>query len=158
MSASGARRSERLNFIHACVLAGTVASLAMMPVGGAFRLLGLRVGFYGPKFAGLYLESAGPVALFVQHLALGWLSVLPLALILRRSLPGRYAVTSGLIFGAAYYVLVNSLVLPWYFGDPSPWALGFSTVTPSLIVHLVVGASAAWVLRRFDGDREAASE
>lgn len=156
MSASGARRSWRQGSIHACVLAGMIASLAMIPVGGAFRLLGLRVGFYGPKFAGLYLESAGPVALFLQHLALGWLSVVPLALILRLPIPGRHALTSGLLFGAAYYVVVNSLVLPWYFGDPSPWVLGFSTVMPSLMVHLVFGVSAAWVLRRFDGDPDAA--
>ena len=60
------------------VISGTVGALAMMPVGFLFRALEMRVVHYGPKFAALYLQAPGPLALFLQHLVLGWVSESPL--------------------------------------------------------------------------------
>jgi len=118
---------------------GTIASLVMMPPGFVFQRLGWRVGHYGPKFAQLYAEQPGPALLFVQHLVIGWVSALPLLWLLWRGGFGQRPVAAGLLYGAGYYVLVNALALPLAFGDPLPWLLGWRTVLPSLVVHLVFG-------------------
>lgn len=129
------------------LIAGTAAALAMMPAGFIFRALGMRVGHYGPKFAGLYLTDPGPLALFAQHLVLGWVSVLPLCWLAWERRPPSHAVRMGAVYGAAYYVAVNSLALPLYFGDPLPWQLGIDVMVPSLVVHIVFGVVAAWAMR-----------
>jgi hypothetical protein len=121
------------------ITSGTVAGVAMMPVGFAFRALGMRVGYYGPKFASLFVSDPKPLILFAQHLVLSWVSALPLVafLLLRRN---RLSPASlGAAYGVGYYIVVNSLALPLYFGDKLPWHLGPSTVLPSLIVHVVFG-------------------
>lgn len=126
---------------------GTIAALAMMPFGFAFRAAGMRVGHYGPKFAALFVENPSPVFLFAQHIVLGWVSVLPFILLLvyiRLPVP---AIVAGAIYGAAYYVLVNSLALPLYFADPTPWQMGLAFVIPSLVIHVVFGVAAAFVSR-----------
>lgn len=129
--------------IRESLRSGTIASLAMLPFGALFKMAGLRVGHYGPKFAGLFFTEPGPVLLFAQHLVIGWVSALPLLALL----PGRgrrpRALAIGAAYGAGYYVLVNSLVLPWSFGDPTPWRLGAAVVLPSLVVHLVFGLAVA---------------
>jgi hypothetical protein len=127
-----------------CLRSGTLASLAMMPFGALFRWLGLRVGHYGPKFAAwLFGTEPGPVLLFAQHLVLGWLSALPLLLVLvlpLRALATRRArLVVSAAYGAGYYAAVNALGLPWFFGDPSPLLLGWPVVYPSLVVHVVFG-------------------
>ena len=71
------------------VAAGTAGALAMMPVGFLFRILEMRVGHYGPKFASLYLQAPGPAALLIQHLVLGWVSAVPLCLLPLHRLPLR---------------------------------------------------------------------
>ncbi|MGB4061660.1 MAG: hypothetical protein WBK26_15755 [Burkholderiaceae bacterium] len=129
---------------------GTIASLVMMPPGLAFQAVGLRVGHYGPKFAGLWVDNPTPAFLFAQHLVLGWVSALPLLAWLAWS--GRAAqrpVVAGALYGAAYYAVVNSLGLPWWFGDPTPWQLGPATVLPSLVVHTVYGASIGFTAAHF---------
>lgn len=127
---------------------GTIASLAMMPVGFAFKAMGMRVGHYGPKFGALFVQDPTPFFLFAQHIALGWLSALPLLVLLSRvALPTPSLVIGGL-YGAGYYVLVNSLALPLYFEDPLPWQLGVSFVLPSLVVHVVFGVSVSYFSRR----------
>ena len=134
------------------VAAGTVGALAMMPAGFLFRILEMRVGHYGPKFASLYLQAPGPVALFIQHLVLGWVSAVPLCLLPLHRLPLRRVLAVGSLYGAAYYVAINSLALPLYFEDPLPWGLGPAVVIPSLVVHVVFGAAVAyvvWLLRRW---------
>ena len=136
-----------------CLKSGTIAALAMMPVGFAFRAAGMRVGHYGPKFAQLFVDAPGPLFLFAQHIVLGWISVVPLLLFLARARPA-HPVTAGAIYGAIYYVAVNSLALPLYFGEPTPWQLGAGTVIPSLVVHIVFGACAAWVSRGLAHPRE----
>lgn len=135
------------------VVAGTLGAVAMMPAGFVFRALQMRVGHYGPKFAELYLSSPGPAALFVQHIVLGWISAVPLALLPLHKLSGLTVSLVGATYGALYYVAVNALALPIYFGDTLPWRLGWSVVVPSLIVHLFFGmavAHAVQFLRRKD--------
>lgn len=127
------------------LVAGTLASLAMMPFGMLFRAAQMRVGHYGPKFAGLYLDDPGTLALFIQHLALGWISALPLIALLPHLRNLKQRLGAGTLYGALYYVAINSLALPLYFGDTLPWLLGPATVLPSLAVHLVFGLVVAWV-------------
>lgn len=128
---------------------GTIASLVMMPPGLLFQALGWRVGHYGPKFAALWASEPGPLLLIAQHLVIGWVSAIPLLWAMRFSAVARRSVLAGTGYGLLYYVVVNSLGLPLYFGDPLPWQLGLRTVVPSLIVHLVFGASIGWTARRF---------
>ncbi len=130
---------------------GTIASLAMMPFGLLFRALDLRIGHYGARLVEVTfgeLPIAGFRALVLaEHFVVGWLTTWPLLLMLiwiGRRIP---AWVTGLIYGAAYYVVINSLLLPLAFGDSTPWQLGFSTIYPSLIVHLVFGLSIAWTSR-----------
>lgn len=133
------------------ILSGTVGALAMMPVGLLFRALEMRIGHYGPKFASLYLQSPGPAALFLQHMALGWISALPLCLLPLHRASIWAALTIGSVYGAGYYAVINSLALPLYFGDPLPWNLGIGVIIPSLVVHIVFGAAVGyvvWLLQR----------
>lgn len=124
--------------------AGTFGALAMMPVGFFFRALEMRVGHYGPKFASLYLEDPSRAALFIQHMVLGWVSALPLCLLPLHRLSGSTVVAVGALYGVVYYILVNSLGLPLYFGDPLPIDLGVNFVIPSLVTHIVFGAAVAF--------------
>lgn len=123
------------------IRSGTVASLVIMPLGPAFKAAGLRIGHYGPKFAALFFDNPQPWLLFVQHLVIGWVSALPLLWVIAQSGAGKHPVAAGLAYGAIYYVIVNSLALPLYFGDPLPWQLGAATVLPSLFGHMVYGAT-----------------
>lgn len=129
------------------VRSGTLAALAMMPFGLLFKLLGLRVGHYGPKLAQWLFGQAGALLLLAQHFVLGWLSALPLLWALRRVPARRARLAWGAGYGAAYYVVLNSLALPLAFGDPTPWALGWQIVWPSLVVHLVFGVCVAWAAK-----------
>lgn len=131
-----------------CLRSGTIASLVIMPLGWLFRLAGLRIGHYGPKVAALYLDQPGPGLLFAQHLVIGWLSALPLLWALRLAVVGRSPRLAGALYGAGYYVAINSLALPLAFGDPLPWQLGAATVLPSLIAHIAFGLSLGWTGRR----------
>lgn len=130
------------------VRAGTIASVAIVPLAPLFKAAGLRIGHYGPKFAGLYLDDPQPWQLFVQHLVIGWLSALPLLVALMSTSLGRWPVAVGAVYGALYYVAVNSLALPLYFGDALPWQMGAGTVLPSLVGHVVFGAVVGWAGRR----------
>ncbi|MDP3519438.1 MAG: hypothetical protein Q8S02_02335 [Hydrogenophaga sp.] len=126
-------------FLIEATVAGTLGALAMMPAGFFFRALQMRVGHYGPKFAELYLSSPGPLALFMQHIVLGWVSAVPLAFLSLNKYSVRTAFLIGASYGALYYVAVNALLLPIYFGDVLPWTLGWPVVVPSLVVHIVFG-------------------
>jgi len=128
---------------------GTIASLAMMPFGLAFRAAGLRIGYYGPKFAALFVKDPTATFLFAQHIVLGWVSALPLLLVLIKVPLPVSPVLFGAAYGVAYYVVVNSLALPLYFGDQTPWQLGVAHILPSLVVHVVFGACVGYVSRRF---------
>ena len=128
---------------------GTIASVAIVPLSPIFKAAGLRIGHYGPKFAGLYVSDPQPWLLFVQHLVIGWVSALPLLLVLLFTQAERWPVMTGAAYGAAYYVAINSLALPIYINDPLPWQLGASTVLPSLIGHVIFGAVIGWTSRHF---------
>jgi uncharacterized membrane protein YagU involved in acid resistance len=128
-----------LSFFKESVRSGTIAALVMMPFGFLFKLLDLRVGYYGPKFGALLFREPTRFVLFLQHLVLGWVSALPLLLILVRLQGTAAPVAIGAAYGLAYYVVVNSFALPLFFGDPTPWQLGFSFIYPSVLIHLVFG-------------------
>jgi uncharacterized membrane protein YagU involved in acid resistance len=131
--------------------AGTIAGLAMIPFAAVFRAVGLRINEYGRKTLALLVGEVPPrlhdLLTLVQHLAISWVVAVPLLLVLR-GVAGRGArVLVGLAYGAGFYVVVNALALPWAFGDPAPWSLGFATVAPSLAIHLVYGAVVGLVAR-----------
>jgi uncharacterized membrane protein YagU involved in acid resistance len=128
---------------------GTIASLAIMPLGWLFRAFGLRIGHYGPKFAALFIDDPQPWQLFAQHLLIGWISALPLLVILLLTRAARWPVLAGAAYGAVFYVVVNSLALPLYFDDLTPWQLGWATIWPSLIGHMAYGACIGFTARRF---------
>lgn len=135
-------------FIEA-IRSGTIASLVIVPLSPLFKAAGLRIGHYGPKFAALFFENPQPWLLFIQHLVIGWLSALPLLVVLVHTSAAKLPLLAGLAYGAAYYVAVNSLALPVYFGDPLPWQLGAATVLPSLIGHIIYGTSIGLTSKRF---------
>jgi len=138
-----------LSLIKESLRSGTIAALAMMPFGIVFKLLDLRVGYYGPKLGALLFGEPTRFVLFLQHLAIGWMSALPLLFILVR-LRGRMAPTAiGAAYGLAYYVVVNSFALPLFFGDPTPWQLGFSFIYPSVLIHLVFGVCIGITSKKF---------
>lgn len=128
---------------------GTIASLVMMPFGSIFKLLGLRVGHYGPKLAALLFGESTWVVLLVQHFVIGWVSTLPLLLILVRFKSADAPAVIGAAYGLAYYVVINSLSLPLFFGDPTPWQSGLNVIYPSLLVHVVFGVCIGLTSRRF---------
>ncbi len=131
------------------IRSGTIASLVIVPLSPLFKALGLRIGHYGPKFAALFFDNPQPWLLFLQHLVVGWVSAVPLLLLLAKTGAGGRPILAGAVYGAAYYVVVNSLALPIYFGDALPWQLGTATVLPSLLGHIVYGLSIGWTSRRF---------
>lgn len=131
------------------IRSGTIAALVIVPLSPLFKAAGLRIGHYGPKFAALFFDNPQPWLLFVQHLVIGWVSALPLLVILAQTGAATRPVLSGAVYGAAYYVLVNSFGLPLYFGDTLPWQLGAATVLPSLVGHIVYGISIGLTSKRF---------
>jgi hypothetical protein len=139
--------------------AGTLAGLAMMPFGAAFRAAGLRINEYGPKTLALVLGDLEPplagIAGFAQHLLISWLAAPPLILAARGLATRSQRALAGALYGAAFYVVVNSLALPVFFGDPTPWALGLRTVFPSLVVHLVYGIVVGVCMRATSRERAA---
>lgn len=135
------------SIVRTSLLAGSFAALAMVPFGLVFRLAGLRVGHYGPKFAALYSANPGPVLLFAQHMVLGWVSAVPLVIALAYVRGTQQALALGAAYGIGYYIAINALALPIYFGDVLPWNLGLPTVLPSLVVHTVFGLAVAYAER-----------
>jgi len=122
---------------------GTLAGLAMIPFAALFRAFGLRINEYGRKTLELVVGDVAPplhyVLTFAQHLLISWFAAVPLLWLLGRIGDRRTRVLVGAAYGAAFYVVMNSLALPFYFGDPTPWELGAETVYPSLTIHLVYG-------------------
>lgn len=139
-----------VTIVYAALRSGTVAGLAMVPFAAMFRGLGLRVNEYGRKTLELTMgQVESPLRellMFVQHMLLSWAIAIPLLLVLARIASRRQRLLAGVAYGAAFYVLMNSLVLPLAFGDPTPWQLGTMTVLPSLWIHLVYGAVVAWMV------------
>lgn len=128
-----------------------LAGLAMIPFAAVFRSAGLRINEYGAKTLRLFvgdLTGPGYFALtFAQHMLISVFAALPLLLALRFVPQRGQRLLLGTAYGAGFYVVVNSIALPLAFGDPTPWQLGFETVYPSLVVHLVYGFVVAWFAR-----------
>ena len=139
------RRDTRMALIRDTLRSGTVAGLAMIPVGALFRVFGLRINEYGRKTLALIVGEVRPplniLLTFIQHLLISWVVAVPLLLLLDRIADRRTRVLVGVVYGAAFYGIVNSLALPFAFGDPTPWQLGLDAVYPSLVVHLIYGAA-----------------
>jgi membrane-associated protease RseP (regulator of RpoE activity) len=133
--------------IRRTLRAGTVAGLAMIPFGALFRIFGLRINEYGRKTLTLLVGEVRPpggiLLTLLQHLVISWIAAVPLLLLLDRMAHRRARVLVGMAYGAAFYTIVNSLALPFAFGDPTPWQLGLDAVYPSFTVHLVYGAVVA---------------
>jgi uncharacterized membrane protein YagU involved in acid resistance len=133
--------------IRETLRAGTVAGLVMIPFAAAFRSFGLRVNEYGRKTLSLLVGEVAPplhhLLTLTQHLVISWLAAVPLLLLLRRIADRPARLVAGAVYGAGFYVAVNSLALPLAFGDPTPWQVGFTTVYPSLLIHLVYGLAVA---------------
>jgi uncharacterized membrane protein YagU involved in acid resistance len=150
--ASGPKRLFK-DFAKESVRSGTIASVAMIPFGFMFQLLGLRVGHYGKKLIEVFFtglpEMEFRLLMFIEHFVIGWLSAAPLLILLVLSKSRFPAWSVGAIYGVAYYVILNSLFLPLSFGEKTPWELGFSVMYPSLIIHIVFGVSIALTSRHF---------
>lgn len=140
-----------MSLIREALRTGTVAGLAMIPFAAVFQRLGFRVNEYGRKTLELFAGSTSPsvhyLLTFAQHLVISWIVAVPLLLWLVRVPRKRDRILVGLAYGAAFYVAVNSLALPFAFGDLTPWSLGFTVVYPSLIIHLVYGFTVALLSR-----------
>jgi hypothetical protein len=139
--------------IRESLRSGSIASLVIMPLGPFFGFLGLRIGHYGPKLGALLFGSVPEpwfkVLLIFQHFVVGWLSTAPLLLFLVFASYRASPVLFGALYGIGYYVVVNSLALPFAFGDPTPWQIGLDTIYPSLIGHIFFGVAIAVAAKRF---------
>lgn len=146
------RRAQATDLARTALRSGTIAAIAMVPLGLVFTLAGLRVNEYGVRviqivFGGLPLVARA--ALFAAlHFIISWSVSVPLLLLIAssRQIP---ALLGGALYGIGFYVLVNSLALPWIFGDKTPWQLGLTVVAPSLVVHVEYGAIVALAAREF---------
>jgi uncharacterized membrane protein YagU involved in acid resistance len=123
----------------------------MIRFAALFRAQGLRINEYGRKTLELVVGEVAPplhtLLTFVQHMLISVFAALPLLWLLARVEGRGRRVAVGTLYGAVFYAAFNAWALPLYFGDPTPWALGFDTVYPSLAIHLVYGAVIGLVAR-----------
>lgn len=130
---------------------GIPAGLAMIPFAAGFRAYGLRINEYGRKTLELVVGEVAPplhtLLTFAQHMLISVFAALPLLCLLARVEGRSRRVAVATLYGAVFYAAVNAWALPLYFGDPTPWALGFETVYPSLAIHLVYGVVIGLVAR-----------
>ncbi len=133
--------------VREALRSGTIAGVAMIPFAAVFRSFGLRVNEYGPKTLQLLVADAPApfqsLLILIQHIVISWFAAVPLVVGLSGTSDRPIRVLVGALYGAAFYIVVNSLALPFAFGDATPWSLGLVTVYPSLIVHVVFGVAVA---------------
>lgn len=130
------------------LVAGISGGAAMVPLGAGLELGGGHdVNVYGELAVEAVIGSAPGWALLLEHILISLTLALPLALVLGRR--GRMpAVAIGILYGAGAWLALNSLLLPAVFARPTPWALGWEAIWPSLTLHLAYGGVAAAVLAR----------
>jgi hypothetical protein len=144
------------------LVAGIAGAVAMIPPGLALSAAGFEVNRYGVLLAqqlmGIVTRPPLPV-LLVLHLIIGVAGAVPLAALWwARGVPGMAGRSLvGASYGAAYWLVVNSLLLPTLYGRPFPWTEGAASVWPSLVVHLVYGTVTALGLARLPSMRHGPS-
>ena len=130
------------------IRAGTVGGLAMIPVGLAVRYgFGATVNVYGELVVQQILGRAVPWALFLEHFLISWVLAVPVVWLMSRT-PTVSITLIGLAYGAAIWTLLNSFTLPLVFSRPTPWAIGWPAIWPSLTVHLVYGVAVSHAVAR----------
>ena len=137
------------SIIKQTIWSGTIAALVMIPPGILFKYFDLHIGNYGPKFGAFLFGEINPIMLFIQHIIISCLSAVPLIILFAKTSCKRIPILTGIIYGVIYYLVVNSLVLPISFKDQTPWELGFNYIYPSLVIHIIYGASVGFTSRRF---------
>lgn len=131
-------------------IAGVAGGVAMIPVGIVLRrVLGYSLNVYGELLLQTLLGRTPAWALAVEHFLISWGMALPLVAVLAHRRWGSPTVV-GAAYGAAIWLVVNSLALPLAFGRPTPWQLGWSAIWPSLAVHLAYGVAASAAAVRVD--------
>ncbi len=120
----------------------------MVPVGVLLkRVLGYPVNVYGEILLERVLGRAPPVALAIEHFSISWWMAVPLAALTQRTI-GKAPFWTGVAYGAAIWLVLNSLALPFVFARPTPWTLGWTAIWPSLLIHVLYGAVTLMTLRR----------
>ena len=128
-------------------IAGLAGGLAMIPVGLVLRFeFGQSVNFYGELIVIRITGRLDPLLLAIEHGAVS-LAMAALLVVTLDRLGHRAAPAVGLVYGGTAWFVVNSLVLPWIFDQPTPWQIGSQAIWGSLIVHLVFGLVVALVSR-----------
>lgn len=135
-------------FLREALWSGSIAALAMVPFALLFSAIGLRINEYGKKVIQFLFPDFSPGIRFglfvIEHFILSWIIAIPLLLLLKYFHHRISYLLLGILYGAVFYLLINSLVLPALFNDASPWRLGFTkAILPSLVVHIVYGLSVA---------------
>ena len=141
-------------FLREALRSGFIAAIAMIPFALLFSALGMRINEYGKKVIQLLFSNFSPGIRFtlfvIEHFVLSWIFAIPLLLLLKYFHHRISWLLLGILYGVMFYILVNSLLLPAFFNDASPWKLGFTkTILPSLVIHIVYGLSIALTSRRF---------
>lgn len=147
-----ARRQVAGALLQPALRAGTVGALAMVPVGGLLRRAGYDVNEYGEAVVetafGTPPAVIEVVLLLGLHLGVSIGAAIPLVVLLERAGTRLPALALGLGYGAGWWALVNSLLLPALYGRRTPWTIGVADIWPSLLVHLVFGAAVAVTFTR----------
>jgi Protein of unknown function (DUF1440) len=121
------------------LLAGLMAGVAMIPFGIFYKYgLSLPVNVYGELIVVAVFGELSRWALVAEHFLISGVLAVPFFVAARR-FPRRTLVATGLLYGATIWVVINSLALPLIFSRSTPWELGWSSIWPSLSVHLVYG-------------------
>ena len=120
----------------------------MIPIGLVLRFMfGQSVNVYGELIVIRIAGRLDPLLLAIEHGAVSVAMAAPLVIALDRLGPGTAPVV-GLVYGGTAWLVVNSLVLPWIFDQPTPWQVGSQAIWGSLIVHLTFGFVVALVSQR----------
>ncbi len=149
MGSAGVRHTSNqlLSLVFRAGMAGLVGGIAMVPVAIVLkRVLGYPLNVYGELVVERILGRSSIPALAVEHLVISWFLAIPLAALVQRFGRG-VPVWAGVVYGAAIWVVLNSLALPALFSRPTPWTLGWPAIWPSLAIHVLYGVATATALR-----------